>query len=72
MAAWGGLGAACLREERPGGMPGGARGGSRVHLAADAPWTKSTDGVRLRRGQSREREEEGRDLFVISKSLGTS
>ena len=53
VAARGGLGAACPREERPAGMPGGARGGSRVHLAVVAPLTRSTGGVRA--GGERER-----------------
>ena len=46
VAARGGLGAACPREEKPAGMPGGARAGSRVHFAVDVPWTRSTGGVR--------------------------
>jgi hypothetical protein len=37
---------ACARGEVPRGGPGGARGVPRVHLAAGAPWTRSTGGVR--------------------------
>ena len=52
-AAWrGGVAAresardACERGKVPRGRPGGAGGVPRVHLAADAPWTRSTGGVR--------------------------
>ena len=50
VAAWGGVGDACLREEGPRGRPGGLGGLPRVHLAADAPWTRSTGGVRASGG----------------------
>ena len=46
VVARGDVGDACLREERPRGRPGGLGGLPRVHLAADAPWTRSTGGVR--------------------------
>ena len=36
----------CVREERPRGHPGVLNGPSWVQLAADAPWTRSTCGVR--------------------------
>ena len=36
---------ACEHGEVPRGKPGGAGGLPRVHLAADAPWTRSTGGV---------------------------
>ena len=52
VAARGDVGDACLREERPRGRPGGLGGLPRVHLAADAPWTKSTGGVRARGGEA--------------------
>ena len=71
MAAREGIGDACLREEGPRARPGGLGGLPRVHLAADAPWTKSIGGVRVSGGVA-ERGDEGRGLFAISKSLGTS
>ena len=42
VAARGGLWVACPREERTRGRTGGAGGVSRVHLASDSPWTRST------------------------------
>ena len=46
VAARGGVRDACLREEGPRCWPGGLGGLPRVHLAADAPWMRSTGGVR--------------------------
>ena len=67
MLAWGGAK----------GRPGGARGFPRVHLAAGAPWTRSTGGVRRAAAKQstgrRERERDGGEgLSVISKNPGTS
>ena len=48
---------------------------SLVHLAADAPWTRSTGGVRRAAGENRASREErdgGEGIFAISKSSGTS
>jgi len=42
----------CERGEVPSGRPGGAGGVPRVHLAADAPWTRSTGGVRRAAGET--------------------
>ena len=67
----GGIGDAFLRKEGPRGRPGGLGGLPRVHLAADALWTRSTGGVRASGGEM-ERGDEGRGLFAISKSSGTS
>ena len=44
---------ACAREKVPRGGPGGARGVPRVHLAAGAPWTRSTGGVWRATGENR-------------------
>ena len=61
----------CRREERPRGQPGVLNGPFWVQLATDAPWTRSTGGVRA--SGSRNREGDGdRDLFVISEISGTS
>ena len=62
---------ACERGEVPRGKPGGAGGLPWVHLAADAPWTRSTGGVRASGGGNREGDG-GRDLFAISEFIGTS
>ena len=45
---------ACERGEVPKGKPGGAGGLPRVHLAAGAPWTRSTGGVRRAAGETEE------------------
>ena len=47
----------CVREERPRGSPGVPGGLSWVQLAVDAPWTRSTGGVRAGGGET-EREME--------------
>ena len=52
MAARGGIGDACLREETK-GRPGGLGELPWVHLAADAPWTRSTGGVRASGGETK-------------------
>ena len=57
--------------EGPRGRPGGLGGLPRVHLAADAPWTRSTGGVRASGGEA-ERGEGNRDSFANFKSSGTS
>ena len=64
----------CERGEVPRGGPGGARGVPRVHLAAGAPWTRSTGGVRRAAGETEHREERdgGEGFFVISENPGTS
>ena len=68
VVARGGLGAACPREEKPAGMPGGARAGSRVHFAVDVPWTRSTGGVRSPvERERRERDRLSGSLVNISK-----
>ena len=46
MAAREGLRGACLLGEVPWGRPGGTGELPWVHLAEDAPWTRSTGGVR--------------------------
>jgi len=71
VAARRGIGDACLREEGLRGRPGGLGGLPRVHLAADAPWTRSTGGVRVSGGEA-ERGEGNRDSFANFKSSGTS
>ena len=45
-----------------------------VHLAASAPWTRSTGGVWRAAGETEHREERdgGEGLFVISENSGTS
>ena len=45
VAAFLGVQDACASEEVPRGRTGGTSGVSRVHLAADAPWTRSTGSV---------------------------
>ena len=40
----------CVREERPRGHPGVLNGPSWVQLAADAPWMRSTGGIRAGSG----------------------
>ena len=45
---------ACRRDETPTGQPGVLNGPSWVQLAADAPWTRSTGGVRASGGGNRE------------------
>ena len=74
MAAREGVWDACKRGEVPRGRPGGAGGVPQVHLAADAPWTRSTGGVRRAAGETEHREEidGGEGLFVISENPGTS
>ena len=62
---------ACGREEWQRGHLGVLSGPSWVQLAADAPWTRSTGGVRASGGGNREGDG-GRDLFAISEFLGTS
>ena len=56
------------------GRPGGARGVPQVDLAAGAPWTRSTGGVRRAAGETEHREERdgGEGVFVISEIPGTS
>ena len=71
MAAREGLRGACPLGEMPRGRPGGAGGVPRVHLAADAPWTRSTGGVRRAAGET-ERGDEDEGRFVISGNSGTS
>ena len=61
---------------------GGAKGQARwrwraslVHLAADAPWTRSTGGVRWAAGENRASREErdgGEGISAISENPGTS
>ena len=65
---------ACERGEMPRGGPGGAGGVPRVHLAADAPWTRSTGGIRRAAGETEHQEvrDGGEGLFVISENPGTS
>ena len=70
VAARGGVGDACLREEGPRSRPGGLGGLPRVHLAADASWTRSTGDVRASGGKA-ERGEGNKDSFANFKSLGT-
>ena len=62
---------ACGREERPRGHAGVLSGPSWVQLVADAPWTRSTGGVRAGSGGNREGDGD-RDLSVISEISGTS
>ena len=50
VAARGGVGDACLREEGTRGWPGGLGGLPLVHLAADAPWMRSSGAVRASGG----------------------
>ena len=64
MAAREGLRGACPLGEMPRGRPGGAGGLPRVHLAADAPWTRSTGGVRRAAGGGRNRAAERREMEV--------
>ena len=71
VAARGDVGDACLREERPRGRPGGLGGLPRVHLAADALWTRSIGGIRAS-GDEAEMGEGNRDSFANFKSSGTS
>ena len=61
----------CAREEEQRGVTGGKYGHCWVHLAVDAPWTRSTSGVRPRRGGA-EMGGEVRGQFVISKNSRTS
>ena len=49
----------CVREERPKGHPGVLNGPSWVQLAADAPWTRSTGGVRVGGGGTERKMEIG-------------
>ena len=49
----------CVREERPRGHPGVLNGPSWVQLAADAPWTWSTGGVRAGGGETESEMEVG-------------
>ena len=44
--------AACPHEEGPKGRAGGLEGLPRVHLAADAPWMKSTGVVQASGGEA--------------------
>ena len=71
MAAGERVWAACSREDGPRGRPGGLGGLPRVHLAADAPWMRSTCGVWASGGEA-ERGEGNRDSFTNFKSSGTS
>ena len=52
----------CVREERPRGHPGVLKGPSWVQLAADAPWTRSTDGVWAGGGKTEREMEMGTSL----------
>ena len=61
----------CRREERPRGQPGVLNGPFWVQLATDAPWTRSTGGVRVGGGGNREGDGD-RDLSIISEISGTS
>ena len=65
---------ACEHGEVLRGGPGGVGGVPRVHLAADAPWTRSTGGVRQAAAKQSNREERdgGEGLFVISENSRTS
>ena len=65
---------ACEHGEVPRGGPGGAGWVPRVHLAMDAPWTRSTGGVRRLAGEIEHRKERdgGEGIFVISENPGTS
>ena len=60
---------ACRHEERPRGHPGVLDGPSRVQLAVDAPWTRSTGGVRAGGGET-EREMEIGTYLQFLKSQG--
>ena len=71
MAAREGLMGACPLGEVPRGRPGGAGGLPWVHLAVDAPWTRSTASVRRAAGET-ERGDEDEGLFVIFENSGTS
>jgi hypothetical protein len=51
-----------VREERPRGHPGVPDGPSWVQLAAGAPWTRSTDGVRAGGGEIEREMEIGTSL----------
>ena len=52
MATWEGLRGACPLGEVPRGRPGGTGELPWVHLAVDAPWTRSTGGVRRAAGET--------------------
>ena len=52
----------CVCEERPRGHPGVLDGPSRVQLAVDAPWTRSTGGVRAGGGETEREKEIGTSL----------
>ena len=52
VAAREGLRGVCPLGEVPRGRPGGFGELPRVHLAADAPWTRSTGGVRAHIGEA--------------------
>ena len=52
MAAREGLRGTCPLGEVPRGRPGGAGEFPWVHLATDAPWTRSTGGVRRAAGET--------------------
>ena len=73
MSAQEGAQDACERGEVPKGKPGGAGGLPRVHLAADAPWTRSTGGVRWAAGETEQagrREMEVRAYLRFQKVQG--